>query len=286
MPKKKRTMSPEKRAEASARMKAKWAEKKAAGAPPVVLDNPTVSEEQPGIPPTELENPVISAPVEPTPEPDKPSEEANVDELRSRVSEMQDLLIKFMAQGATPQGNQATVHGIVGTTTKFSVEPKDYPDPTIRIADEPKLQRFAFKHNYELTWAVSSVAYTTKDNLNFREPKFSVELRRIMLDDEGEPTNKRFTIRKATFFEDPDAALAIAREQGYELPETTHKDFLDEMRYLRVRDWVFEAFYPPQITETKRDKKEMVINNRLVEVFEISSPDSQAMPFDQLDKKF
>ena len=280
---KRKPMSPEKRAAARERMNAYWAAKRAANVPPVTLNDPTVSE-QPGIPPTDPNNPIIG--VEPTPEPSKSTGEANVDELRRRVGEMQDLLIKLMSQGGAPGGAQVTPTGVVGTTTKYSVDPKAYQDPTGRIADEPKLQRFAFRHNYELTWTITSWAYDTKDNLRYAEPKFDVELRRIMLNKDGEPTSKRFVIRRATFFWDPIAALAIAREQGYELPEQAEKPFLEEMMYLRVRDWVMEAFYPPQITETKRDKKEMVIDNRLVEVFEISSADSQTIPFEQLEKKF
>lgn len=181
---------------------------------------------------------------------------------------------------------QVTARGIVGTVTRYSVDPKDYPDPRERLANEPKLEQHAFKHNFELDWDVGVSSYQTKDGINMREPRFHLNLLRIIMDeDTGEPTNKRYTVCKGVFFEDPDAALVVAREKGLEIPEYAEKPFLDEMRYLQMRDWVLEAFYPPKPNQNKINKTETVIGNRLVEVFEINSEQAETIPFGQLKTK-
>ena len=84
------------------------------------------------------------------------------------------------------------------------------------------------------------------------------------------------------FFEDPDAALAVARENGLDVRDYEEKEFLDEMRYLRVRNWLLEAFYPPTITNKKQNKKQMVVGNQVVEYYEVSGVDSASMPFNDL----
>lgn len=176
---------------------------------------------------------------------------------------------------------------MVGTFEKYIIDPLNYPDPTPRLAQEPRLARFAFPINYELDFTVTTTQYQTLDGVNTREPKFTLELIHIVRDeDTGEPTDGRYVLRTAVFHEDPQAALTVAREQGLEVPDdpSHEKAFLDEMRYIRMRDWLLEAFYPPKSTVTKK-KKDMVIGNKVVEYYEVNSESSAGIPFGELKSK-
>lgn len=117
------------------------------------------------------------------------------------------------------------------------------------------------------------------------EPRFTLDLNRIVYDEETyEPTNKRYTVCRMVFFEDPQTAMIIARENGIQIDAQDEASFLDEMRFLRMRDWLLEAFYPPK-PAPNRNKREQVIGNQMVEVWEISSETSAKIPFDQLNSK-
>lgn len=188
--------------------------------------------------------------------------------------------------GGNPAGPQAGQAGLIGTYEKYKVDPSLYPDPRQRLSHEPRLQRFAFDMNYELAWTIGVSSYKTIDGINTKEPKFTIELNKIVLDeDTGEQTDGRYTICRAIFHEDPEAALVVAREQGVNVEDFEEKAFLDEMRYLRIRDWLLEAFYPPKPQQEKKNKKDMVIGGKLVEYFEINSESSESVPFGQLSTK-
>ena len=77
--------------------------------------------------------------------------------------------------------------------------------------------------------------------------------------------------------------MVVAREQGVDIDEMGEREFLDEMRYLRVRNWLLEAFYPPKRDMEKKNKKEMAIGGKIVQYFEVSSPNGTAIPFKDLD---
>lgn len=213
--------------------------------------------------------------------------EPTVSDLMKRIQELEQR--QFFPQPAPQQAQnaQVTSMGLVGTTIKYSVNPKDYPDPRDRLFDEPKLKLKGFNRDWwDLEWNVSRANYETKDRINMSEPKFQVKLIRIIEDPEtGEPSSKRYTLWKGTFFEDPNAAISIALQYGIEVGEDMQKSFLDEMRYLRIRDWLLEAFYPPKPSQDKMNKTETVIGNRLVEVYEANSVESTSIPFHNLKSK-
>jgi len=219
-------------------------------------------------------------------EPDPVAPQVNpvdVQELLNRINELERR--QFFAN--MPQmGPMVTNTGIVGTLEKYRLDPEYYPDPCARLADEERLAPVAFKHNFELSYEVSTSAYETKDGRNVKEPKFTIELTRIIRDPEtGEATNGRYVVCRGIFHEDPAAALVVAREHGVEVADENEKAFLDEMRYLRFRDWLLEAFYPPKSVQQKTNKRETVIDGKLVEFFEINSEQSETMPFNQITKK-
>lgn len=232
----------------------------------------------------ELEQPKVEHPVpqvEDTIIPETSTEALlrRIEELSQNQALLQAVLLN-QNQGTQVRGNR-----MVGTTDKYIVDPDNYPDPRARLYKESRLAPYAFDINYELDWNISTVSYETKDGINMREPKFRLELWRVKLDDEGNKTDGRYVISKATFFEDPQAALIVAREKGLPIDEDNEKVFLDEMRYMRIRDWLLDNFYPPTITKTKSQKKDVVVGGKLVEYFEISSQDSESIPFDQLRGK-
>jgi len=216
--------------------------------------------------------PIVTEPVAPI-QPNQP----DYAELQRQVLE---LTTKFA--NLQPQGPQVANGRLVGTFTKYNTDPNYYPDPCERLAAEPRLQRFAFPMNYELKFTTSTSSYETKDGISTVEPKFELELVRIMLNEEtGEATNKRYVICKAIFHEDPQSAIVVARQNGIDINKFNEKDFLDEMRYLQMRDWVLECFYPPK-TQEKEKRKEMVIDGKIVQYFEINSETPEAMKFGDL----
>lgn len=257
-------MSPEQKKAATERMKAYHAAKKAAKAAGASTpkDNSSVEQVQP---------------------------EPNLNDLVRHVKELQAQLEALRSQpqqAVQPMSQMAPNGQLVGTFEKYVIDPKHYPDPRERLSVEPRLQRFAFRDNYELEFEITSTFYETIDHIKTREPKFTLSLIRIVYDEEtGEPTNGRYTVCRAVFHEDPQAAIVIARENGVDVDETNQKFFLDEMRYLRMRDWLLEAFYPPKPIQPKTNKREVVIGNKLVEYFEINSENSEQIPFANLKSK-
>lgn len=204
------------------------------------------------------------------------------EELKTYVEHLSELQVVQPAQAPEGRPQFGNRGNLIGTFERYLVDPALYDDPRDRLSQEPRLQRFAFSHNYLLDWNIGVTQYETKDGVNTKEPKFTLKLNRIMMDeDTGELTNQAYTVCQMIFHEDPQAALIVAREQGIDPDRLDQRAFLNEMRYLRMRDWLIEAFYPPKPTASTR-KKEVVIGNKLVQVFEINSENPQKMPFDQL----
>jgi len=56
------------------------------------------------------------------------------------------------------------------------------------------------------------------------------------------------------------------------------------MRYLRMRDWLFEEFLPRPVS-AKKSNRQQDINNQVVDIYEINSPDSAIIPFQDLRNK-
>lgn len=202
--------------------------------------------------------------------------DVNVQELLRRIEELE--ANKRESEKQTPE---VTAQGMVGVFTKYITDPANYPDPTERLAQEPRLARFAFPENYELNFHVETSSYETKTGINTEEPRFHLDLIGKVFDDAGVATNKRYIMRRLVFHEDPQAALVIARDNNMEVDKSDERTFLNEMRYLRMRDWIMDFFFPKPATSTG-SKREEVIGNQLVEVYEISSEQSQEIPFNDL----
>lgn len=205
-------------------------------------------------------------------QPDK-MDEPDVGDLVRQVQELKAMMFDQVMQNRpvaspTPEGVSVQNGKMTGTIDRYSMDLTRYPDPRDRLAQEPKLARFAFSMNYELEWEVGETAYENIERVRMREPKFTLTLIKIMIDEEtGEPSNGRYDICRLIMHEDPVAALTIAREEGLNVDEMDEVFFLNEMRYLRMRDWLLEAFYPSKVT-TSKNKRDMVINGKLVAYWE------------------
>jgi hypothetical protein len=264
----KRTMSEEQRRAASERMKAMHAKKAQERLTEAYEEKTTLN---PGI--TEEAKETISNP--------------EVEELKRQIAELHSMI-----KPQAPQGVQMSHRGsLVGTVEKYRVDPALYPNPIERLANEPKLQRFGIKggplsdFSYELEFHTGISSYETRDGIRMKEPKFTLELHRVVYDEEtGEATNGRYVVCRLIMHEDPEAALVIARDNGIEVDETNEEKFLNEMRYLRMRDWLMEAFYPVR-SAPKQNKKDMAIGGKLVEYFEVNSENPEIIPFGQLRTK-
>lgn len=223
---------------------------------------------------------------QPEPQPETIETEPDVNELIRQINELKDMQLKLMAQNLSlgRNGAQVGVQGLVGTVDRYPVEAELYPDYTDRLSKEPKLQRFAFPINYELKFEVSETSYTTIDNVRMREPKFSLELIRVMLDEEtGEDTGSRYLIARLTMHEDPDTAITLAKQLGVDIESMSERVFLNEMRYLRMQSWLLNCFYPPAV-ETKTNRRQMVIEGRLVDYWEKNTEDRTGITKEQWDK--
>jgi len=215
--------------------------------------------------------------------------EASTNEILSRAVEAINLLAQLQANGQVPQNTGPAVKNgqLTGTLDRFSVNPRDYLDFTARLAEEPGLRRFGFKENFELTYKYEVVRYQTIDKIWMQEPKITIDLNRKIYNDEtGELTSGRYKEFRIVIHEDPDTAIYVARANGIDVPEDPESEtgFLNEMRYLQVRDWLLECFMPKRPT-SHSNRREMVVNGKLVEYFETNSEDSAKLPFDQLGSK-
>jgi len=220
-------------------------------------------------------------PVTPTPSEESVSSE-DFKQLLEHVKQLEAKLANQpKTEVETPQFNQRG--SMVGTFEKYTVNPDNYPDPSERLSQEPRLASMAFPINYELMWDVNTTSYETKDGISTKEPRFSINLLRKVLDDEGNVTNKRYLLKKLIFHEDPQAAISVANQHGFDINSVGEWEFLNEMRYLRVQDWLFDIFWPKSAVNKAR--REEVVDNTLVEVFEISSEDGGVkIPFDKMKR--
>ena len=192
-------------------------------------------------------------------------------------------------QDATNQQRQGiTVSGggrLLGEVEKYLIDPDNYPDPTPRLRKEPRLQPLAFDYNYELVYEVSVTTYETKTGINTKEPRFKITMNKIVLDDQGEQTDKRYVARSIIFHEDPQTALVLARENKIEVDKSNEKQFLDEMRYLRVKDWLFSIFWGEKPVDSNKVLSEVVIGGQLVQMFTKSSVDPSSIDFDKIETR-
>lgn len=242
----------------------------------------TTTVEAPSLPEEVVTEPML------TPSGDTISQQDYIDLLK-QVAELKDMVWKT----SQPADTSVSIQNgrVIGSVTKYDLTAASYPNPIERLAVEPRLSRFAFPVNYQLTFEVGISEYTTAENIRTKEPKFTLVLAGRIFDDEtGLPKHNDdgseagYVVCRLIMHEDPEAALVIAREQGLEVSEVDEEAFLNEMRYIRMRDWLLECFYPAP-RQINQHKKDIVIGGKIVESFQITSENSEKIPFEQLTKK-
>lgn len=218
--------------------------------------------------------------------PETVADEQGFDELKKQMQEVLETnaLLKAALLGKETAPMTDKMGESLEEFERYSLDPKDYPDPTTRLAAEARLIAVNFLYNYELDYTVGRSRYQTATGRWTIEPKFQIQLNRIKLDDEGAQTNKRYMLRRLIFHEDPDAAIVVAHENGIDVDKQNHKQFLDEMRYIRCRDWLFDIFWPKP-AQAQEQITEEVIGGTIVQVFTKNSEEASEIDFSKLNTK-
>lgn len=233
---------------------------------------PPVSDEVVTEPVQEGGSPVLAAPTQFTNE-----------QLMSMMLSMQQSIIALQqgnpeALAASPDAkineigrglNKAyiTENGVQGILVKYPVEHSHYPDPTKRLFAEPSLKRFALEENYIFKWEVDGVTYE-KDRVKYSEPRFTLSLFRRLYDENNEATGKAALVARQMQHEDEVTAQIAAQRMGILDQFESVDQLLDEIRYLRLRQWLFDIFTPPKVVQFKNKSTTQVINGKAVEVFD------------------
>lgn len=208
-------------------------------------------------------------------------------ELQEMIRANQEVLLALLKERQNPAQAAGPTIGasgrVLGEVERYTVDPDQYRSPVERLAAEPKLRTIAFDFNYELDYEMSVRSYENKAGLNMKEPEFLVCLTRIAIDKDGNQTNKRYIIKNMRFHEDPQAALVIAREQGIPLDSfADEKLLLDEMRYLRVKDWLFDIFWPKGTDRSRVEHTEEVLDGTIVQTFSKPVGEPGGLDFDKI----
>lgn len=158
-------------------------------------------------------------------------------------------------------------NGIQGKMFRYPIEPDYYPNPVERLYDEPTLSRFNLRENYFFDWEVEGVEYE-KYGVTYAEPKFTVRLFRKLYGDDGLPNGQFALINRQIQHEDEVVARAAADRLGLTESFENFQEMMNEVRFLRIRQWLLDLFKPPQVETHNKQPTQMVIDGKVVEVFD------------------
>lgn len=158
--------------------------------------------------------------------------------------------------------------GVQGRVFKYPIEKSFYPDPTERLYDEPLLKRYNLRENFYFSWDVEGVEYE-KYGITYAEPRFTVQLFRRIFDEDGiTPSGQLALVNRAIQHEDEVVARKAAEKLGLTETLTDMRSLMDEMRYYRLRQWLMDLFTPVKVNHHNRQATQMVIDGKVVEVFD------------------
>lgn len=175
-----------------------------------------------------------------------------------------------LADTAIARGYDINVgsNGVQGRIFKYPVEKSFYPDPTERLYEEKRLTRYNLRENFVFDWDVEGVEYE-KYGVTYAEPRFTVRLFRRLFEEDGvTPSGKVALVNRAIMHEDEVVARHAADRLGISDTFDSHQDMLNEMRYHRFRQWLLDLFTPPQVEQHNQQATQMVIDGKVVEVFD------------------
>lgn len=158
-------------------------------------------------------------------------------------------------------------NGIQGKMFRYPVEKSYYPNPIERLYDEPTLSRFNLRENYFFDWEVEGIEYE-KYGVTYAEPKFTVRIFRKLYGEDGMPNGKYALINRQVQHEDEVVARAAADKLGITDEFEDFQAMMNEMRYMRIRQWLLDLFKPPQVTTHNQVPTQQVIDGKVVEVFD------------------
>lgn len=170
-----------------------------------------------------------------------------------------------------PGGLQTNPFGqVIGTVTKFNVDPDYYPNPVEDLlADfdqDPRMRRFNLRENYFITFDITAKPYETKDHMSVQEPTFHLTLYLNEFDDQGEPTGRAIVIQTLHMNEDEQLARQFAAEEAIEVTDAGLKELMDRTRYARIRSWLIGIFFQPRNFTATEDSREEAIGGSVVKV--------------------
>lgn len=229
----------------------------------------------------EREQEVVERPVEQSLGPKQ--EEASVDvlsligALRQEIEELRQL--NPQAQNATSDqkldelirmqgGASVGSQGVQGVVQKYPVEASHYPDPRDRLYDLPELKRYAMRDNYIITYEVQGVTYE-KQNVTFTEPRHVIHLYRRLYDDDGTDSGKVALVNRHYMGEDELVTKIASQKLGLDINKW--QEAVDEVRFLRIKQWLLDLFRPVNIQTKTRQKTVQVIDGKAVEVYDTES---------------
>lgn len=190
-----------------------------------------------------------------------------------------DEVSKNTYYGGQPHA-QVGANGVTGQVFKYPVEPEYYPNPRERLYDIPFLKRYNLRDNYIITWGVEGVEYE-KNGVAFAEPRFICHLYRRIYDDENNDTGTAALISRTFLHEDRLVALTTANKLGITDQFADEREIMDEIRFIRVRDWLIALFTPYKFQAFKKKPRMMVIAGKQVEVHDTE----QILDQDSADSK-
>lgn len=209
----------------------------------------------------------------------EPLTEKDINDTVTLSREQFDALLERLSQGnvvdrspSPAMGLQTNALGqVVGTVTKYSIDPELYPSPIDALLDDfdedSKTRRLNVRENYYISWDMDAKPYQTKDGVSVVEPTFHVTIHENRYDEEGNDTGQ-FIVRKTLHFnEDEELINIFVSENGLELSTENSKELRDRVRYQRVRNWMInEYFFPPRVFAQHDDTQELAVDGTVVKV--------------------
>ena len=160
-------------------------------------------------------------------------------------------------------------NGLQGVVMRYNIEPSWYPNPTERLYDEPSLRRFGLRDNFFFDWKVEGVEWE-KANITYSEPRFTCRIfRRMFAEDGVTPTGQMALINRMVLHEDEVVArIAADKLQLRDKIGDDFRELMDEVRFLRIRQWLLDLFSVPKVETHSRAPRQMVVDGKVVEMYD------------------
>lgn len=161
-------------------------------------------------------------------------------------------------------GANIGANGIQGIQFKYPVDKGFYPDPTDDLYELPSLRRFAMRENYLFVWDVEGVTYESH-NVTYAEPRFIVELHRLMFDRQGNLTGQKMFVGRMYLHEDEFVARIVADKLKITDQFESHEDMMNQVRLYRFKEWLTQLFFPEEV-KARQASFQTVVDGKVVTI--------------------